>query len=239
MGRKPNPVILDHFERGAKLNDNSNRYHHTCRNCGQEFDRGRHEQLTAHMTDDCPSLTDEERARILLKLHGLEHAAQSAPHHQQGTSTGLGRNFDLPFSPSRPQNFDGLNVLAEASRRVGIQPPKKKGKSPGRNPPLDPALAPDLPNEFVNNSDDGFDGYVSAANGMATFICSKISSSILTWNRFHSYFSSCLSTTILLHASSTCERFPRTTKTARPGYQLERHACCYSTGSVLHGCVCE
>lgn len=166
MGRRPNPIILDHFERGAKLNDNSNRYSHTCKNCGQEFDRGRHEQLTAHMTDECPSLTDEERARILLKLHGLEHAAQSAPQHHSGMSTGAGRNFDLPFSPSRSHNFDGLNVLAEASRRVGIQAPKKKGKSPGRNPALDPALAPDLQNEFVNNSDDGLDGYVSATNGM-------------------------------------------------------------------------
>ena len=165
MGRRPNPIILEHFERGAKLSDSSNRYHHTCRNCGQEFDRGRHEQLTAHMTDECPSLTDEERARILLKLHGLEHAAQSTSSNQNGNSIGPGRNIDLPFSPSRPQNFDGLNVLAEASRRVGIQQPKKKGKIIGRHPPLDPALEPDLPNQFVNASDDDFDGYVSATNG--------------------------------------------------------------------------
>lgn len=165
MGRRPNAIVLAHFERGAKIPDNSNRYHHTCRNCGQEFSTGRHEQLTAHMTDVCPSLTDEQRARILLKLHGLENAAPSAPQNQNGTSAGPGLHFNLPFSPSRPSNFNGLNVLAEASRRVGIQPAKKMDAGPDDNdPPLDPALAHDLPDEFVN-SDDAFEGYVSAANG--------------------------------------------------------------------------
>jgi hypothetical protein len=214
MGRRPNAIVLEHFERGAKLNDNSNRYHHTCRNCGQEFPTGRHEQLAAHMTDDCTSLTDEQRATILLKLHGLEHAAHSAPQNQNGTITGPGRNFDLPFSPSRPQNFNGLNVLAEASRRVGIQPPKKRGRSPGSDTPLDPALAQDLPNEFVNNSDDGFEGYVAATNGKPP--CSVPLKPFSTLNRHRVFgdFSSYISSTILLHARSTCEWFSRAASTS-------------------------
>lgn len=167
MGRRPNAIVATHFERGPKIPDNSNRYRHTCKNCGHEFPTGRHEQLTAHMTDDCPALNDEERARILLKLHGLEHAAHSATQNQNAVAaaTAVTRNFDLPFSPSRPSNFNGLNVLAEASRRVGIQPAKERGRNSDSDTPLDPALAQDLPDEFVNNSDDAFEGYVPAANG--------------------------------------------------------------------------
>lgn len=35
MGRKPNALILEFFERGAKLADQSNRYEHTCKRCGE------------------------------------------------------------------------------------------------------------------------------------------------------------------------------------------------------------
>ena len=35
MGRKPNALSLEFFARGAKLNDQSNRYEHTCRRCGE------------------------------------------------------------------------------------------------------------------------------------------------------------------------------------------------------------
>ena len=116
------------------------------------------------MTDECRGLSDEARARLLLKLHGLEHATQSAPQDPNGPIAAPTRGIQLPFSPSRPQNFNGLNVLAEASRSVGILP-GRRGRTGGRNPPLDPDLEPDLPNQFVNASDDEFDGYVSAATG--------------------------------------------------------------------------
>lgn len=35
MGRKPNALILEFFERGAKLADQSNRYEHSCKRCGE------------------------------------------------------------------------------------------------------------------------------------------------------------------------------------------------------------
>jgi hypothetical protein len=164
MGRRPNPIILEHFTRGDKLKNTSNRYEHTCNYCGTHIENGRHEHLTHHMIDVCPGLSEAERARILLKLHGLEHAAQPTSQN-----AGSSRDFDLPFSPSRPQNFDGLNVLAEASRRVGIQTPKKKGHSTDSHPPLDPALGQDLPDEFIN-SDNAFTGYVSATTGMLYYL---------------------------------------------------------------------
>lgn len=31
MGRRPNPLILQYFDRGEKLKDQSNRYPHTCK----------------------------------------------------------------------------------------------------------------------------------------------------------------------------------------------------------------
>lgn len=34
MGRKPDPLILEFFERGQKLDDQSNRYEQTCKRCG-------------------------------------------------------------------------------------------------------------------------------------------------------------------------------------------------------------
>lgn len=39
MGRKPNTLVLEFFDRGDKLDDNSNRYQQTCKRCG-EFVRG-------------------------------------------------------------------------------------------------------------------------------------------------------------------------------------------------------
>lgn len=36
MGRKPNQLILEFFERGPKLEDASNRYQHTCKSCGEK-----------------------------------------------------------------------------------------------------------------------------------------------------------------------------------------------------------
>jgi hypothetical protein len=35
MGRRPNAVVGEFFHRGQKLDDNSNRYQHTCKKCGQ------------------------------------------------------------------------------------------------------------------------------------------------------------------------------------------------------------
>jgi hypothetical protein len=39
MGRRPNAVVGEFFHRGQKLDDNSNRYQHTCKKCGQHVGR--------------------------------------------------------------------------------------------------------------------------------------------------------------------------------------------------------
>ncbi|KAI1308029.1 hypothetical protein F5Y03DRAFT_108771 [Xylaria venustula] len=75
MGRRPNPLILEFFERGAKLNDNSNRYQHRCKACGEDFPKGRIDSLTNHLTKKCPAISEAERINACLALHGISSAS--------------------------------------------------------------------------------------------------------------------------------------------------------------------
>ncbi|KAI5918615.1 hypothetical protein F4810DRAFT_567102 [Camillea tinctor] len=75
MGRRPNPLILEFFERGAKLNDNSNRYHHRCKACGEDFPKGRIDSLTNHLTKKCPAISEAERINACLALHGINNGS--------------------------------------------------------------------------------------------------------------------------------------------------------------------
>ncbi|KND87911.1 hypothetical protein TOPH_07480 [Tolypocladium ophioglossoides CBS 100239] len=117
MGRKPNPLILEYFERGPKLNDNSNRYPHTCKQCGENFPKGRIDSLTAHITKKCPAISDSERMRACLELHGITHARSAAERHQQA----LARENGQAIPPNAlPQGWSALETLAEASRQVDL-----------------------------------------------------------------------------------------------------------------------
>lgn len=117
MGRKPNPLILEYFERGPKLNDSSNRYPHTCKQCGENFPKGRIDSLTAHITKKCPAISDSERMRACLELHGITHARSAAERHQQA----LARENGQAMPPSAlPQGWSALETLAEASRQVDL-----------------------------------------------------------------------------------------------------------------------
>ena len=169
MGHRPNPLLVEYFNRGKKINERSNRYEHTCKLCGEYFPKGRIEYLLGHLTKKCIGLSMAEKTKIVLRLHDLtdpsteveaNHIAEDASHSREGVTV------NLPFSPGRQQNFNALNVLAEASRRVG------GGKSPitgysaadqvlaheqaGQNVPLDPQLDVDtFTRQFWEASDDG------------------------------------------------------------------------------------
>lgn len=147
MGRKPNQLIVEYFQRGAKIADASNRYEHTCKLCGEHFPKGRTDNLTAHLTKKCPALNTIDRTKIVLRLHDLAgpNVDPSLDLTARGGShTELGGSVELPFSPTRQQNFDGLNVLAEASRRVGGDGPEITGYAAVEQAheavPLDPQL---------------------------------------------------------------------------------------------------
>ncbi|KAJ9607849.1 hypothetical protein H2200_007928 [Cladophialophora chaetospira] len=71
MGRRPNPLMAEFFTRGAKINDQSNRYRQTCNRCDTVFEKGRNEQMIPHLTKHCPNVTYAERAKIIFRLHDL------------------------------------------------------------------------------------------------------------------------------------------------------------------------
>ncbi|EGX92796.1 hypothetical protein CCM_04169 [Cordyceps militaris CM01] len=118
MGRKPNPLILEYFVRGAKLNDNSNRYQHTCKRCGENFPKGRIDSLTTHITKKCPAISDSDRMRACLELHGITTArAAAAERHNNGNGP---RGARAVPSNVLPQEWSALETLAEASRQVDL-----------------------------------------------------------------------------------------------------------------------
>lgn len=117
MGRKPNPLILEYFDRGPKLNDNSNRYPHTCKQCGENFPKGRIDSLTTHITKKCPAISDANRMRACLELHGIT-AAKAADRH--ALLANVHHNGQGPEQQSLPQGWSALETLAEASRQVDL-----------------------------------------------------------------------------------------------------------------------
>ncbi|KAI4721733.1 hypothetical protein E4T48_01934 [Aureobasidium sp. EXF-10727] len=107
MGRKPNALILEFFERGAKLADQSNRYEHSCKRCGQVFPKGRPDSLTRHLFEKCPNITDEDRSRALW---------QPADNYIASNNSTPQSDADLPLMPRREPS--GLDALAEVSRQL-------------------------------------------------------------------------------------------------------------------------
>ena len=127
MGRKPNQLVIEFFERGAKLEDASNRYQYTCKACGEYFPKGRMDSLVAHVTKMCPVLSMEDRQRALLRL---QQAPENPTYGPQSTHT----NYDFlqlgssgKSGSTQVKKLSGLEALAEASRQVEY--PIKNGQS--------------------------------------------------------------------------------------------------------------
>ncbi len=126
MGRKPNALILEFFIRGQKLEDASNRYQHTCKACGEKFPKGRIDSLTNHLVKKCQAIPLRDRQRVLLRLHELPDLADGDQNKDPNAAgQNKGKTGDVPYTTR--QNFDGLNVLAEASRQVGASDQSKRG----------------------------------------------------------------------------------------------------------------
>ncbi|KAK7549480.1 hypothetical protein JOL62DRAFT_500261 [Phyllosticta paracitricarpa] len=137
MGRKPNALILEFFERGPKLEDASNRYQHTCRSCGERFPKGRIDTLTAHLVKKCPALTAQDRQRAILQFHDLPvpdlppssssaqgssvpasaSSSASAPSGGQNNGAQNGKQpMTLPYAAPKA-GMSRLEALAEVSRQ--------------------------------------------------------------------------------------------------------------------------
>ncbi|KOS17489.1 hypothetical protein ESCO_003125 [Escovopsis weberi] len=130
MGRKPNPLILEYFVRGPKLNDNSNRYPHTCRQCGENFPKGRIDSLTTHITKKCPAISDSDRMRACLELHGISAARTTGERQHQGGAGGAQASGQQAAQLALPQGWSALETLAEASRQVDLNDSSRGQKTP-------------------------------------------------------------------------------------------------------------
>ncbi|VBB83966.1 Putative protein of unknown function [Podospora comata] len=120
MGRRPNALILQYFERGPKLQDQSNRYPHTCKSCGEHFPRGRLDSLTSHLTKKCPAISEADRVSTLLTLSGMGHASKTFQQSQQAHAhpqVSDGSSVDLPMTS---RDWTALGVLAEVSRQIDL-----------------------------------------------------------------------------------------------------------------------
>ncbi|KAF4971763.1 hypothetical protein FZEAL_9754 [Fusarium zealandicum] len=144
MGRKPNPLILEYFVRGPKLNDNSNRYPHTCKQCGENFPKGRIDSLTTHITKKCPAISESDRMRACLELHGITNA-RTAPERSHPEAQTNGQPVDVP---NLPQGWSALETLAEASRQVDLNENNRAQSAQGVTDPADPADAHQVPDRF-------------------------------------------------------------------------------------------
>ncbi|KZF22296.1 hypothetical protein L228DRAFT_211087 [Xylona heveae TC161] len=129
MGRKPNQLILEFFERGQKLEDASNRYQHTCKACGEKFPKGRIDSLTTHLVKKCPAIALRDRQRALLQLHELPDFADAPESAKEAAKENgqKGKSVELPYAPSR--NWTALETLAEVSRQIDLS---EKKDSPSR-----------------------------------------------------------------------------------------------------------
>ena len=103
MGRKPNPLILEYFERGQKLEDASNRYQHTCKACGEKFPKGRIDSLMGHLTNKCPAI----------RLRDKQHASR----HLQDLRVASGA--DIPVRTGSAALVDRRRAGASTQRRGG------------------------------------------------------------------------------------------------------------------------
>ncbi|KAI9640695.1 hypothetical protein NHQ30_011004 [Ciborinia camelliae] len=131
MGRKPNPLILQHFERGAKLNDSSNRYQHTCKACGEKFPKGRLDTLMAHIIRKCPALDRLEKQRLALQFNNLPELSERNNNQQMNIQSA---NRQTTAIRGRPfQGMTPLETLAEVSRRTAESEPRNQ--RPGNGSP--------------------------------------------------------------------------------------------------------
>ncbi|POS86797.1 hypothetical protein EPUL_002010, partial [Erysiphe pulchra] len=116
MGRKPNALIIQYFERGVKLQDSSNRYQHTCKACGEKFPKGRIDSLTTHLVKRCPALSIQDRQNALLQLNDLPNINVTPDKsHVKKPSTSSTVALSVVNN-----NWTALETLAEVSRQFDM-----------------------------------------------------------------------------------------------------------------------
>lgn len=143
MGRKPNQRVLEFFDRGARLVDNSNRYEHTCKACGELFPKGRIETLIAHIERRCPSIRRPNGVHISPPANhsyhpdtGANGTSGNAFEHLNGTIPGA---KELVLPRNSRTSLSGLEALVEASTQLE-HPPETNPIRPSQDQSIDPSL---------------------------------------------------------------------------------------------------
>ncbi|KAL8986649.1 MAG: hypothetical protein Q9177_004071, partial [Variospora cf. flavescens] len=152
MGRRPNQRVLEYFDRGARLENNSNRYEHTCKACGDHFPKGRIETLISHIERKCPCITrhdvvsEPSPAAISTSPTLHVHPYHDDALENSNSPTPKGKQLVLPVSSRR----SGLEALVEAASRQ-LEHPRKATKE-SRNQSIDPDLEKDNPLSLFSGS---------------------------------------------------------------------------------------
>ena len=128
MGRKPNPLILEFFNRGAKLDDNSNRYKYDCKLCGSHFPRGRSNHLVSHLLTDCRLISADDRIKVSQHINstnvGTISNAKNITNVVSHAYSAPSQRSPATCSSTRGDScLTGLEALAEASRQVEYPKP--------------------------------------------------------------------------------------------------------------------
>jgi hypothetical protein len=154
MGRQPNPLISEHFHRGTKLQDNSNRYQHTCKACGQLFPKGRIETLLTHVLKKCRSIPIEHRQVLLPRAHPTNFESSVVGDGGRVSQT----NCDPLPAPQggHEDGYNPLNILAAAANNGSGSSFILETASLRHGLPLDPGLDDDdsFASSFLNMTDD-------------------------------------------------------------------------------------
>ncbi|KAL9580797.1 MAG: hypothetical protein Q9212_004276 [Teloschistes hypoglaucus] len=170
MGRKPNQLVLEYFDRGARLTDNSNRYEQRCKACGENFPKGRTESLVIHIELKCPAIRRENPTPTRLQTQAYstppstadgEGSVQGSIGHVDNNNDSTGLHTLLPVSTRR--SLTGLEALAEASRQL-TRPVTQDAELPIPSHYIDPHLEnahSDLDNG--PRTDDHYHAYYAAA----------------------------------------------------------------------------
>ncbi|CAI6246877.1 unnamed protein product [Periconia digitata] len=162
MGRRPNPLILEYFSRGPKLQDASNRYQHTCKSCGEKFPKGRSDSLYNHLIKKCPALPLRDRQRALLQQHDFPELPLPDLPLPPNASTHSGQSVSLPFAPSK-QGLSALETLAEVSRRhLDLSDKRTPARQARHQHPLQPLVHETANHDFEFLVDDRPDDDTSA-----------------------------------------------------------------------------
>lgn len=104
----------EYFNKDTPLLNRSNKYQVTCLKCQKKIPKGRSEDRTRHLIDECPGLSPEERMTVVEIDARDREAAEAAAEDRNAT----GNKIKRPRNPWVKSDFTEAEI-AELSRLFG------------------------------------------------------------------------------------------------------------------------